>query len=104
MKITVLLVDDHQLVRKGFRRILEDNPDIEVVGEAGTGVDAIEMVGKLAPRVVGRHKQQPVPQRRQAGRRLRPGKEARHGRCPGGRAVADPEVLPAAGARGGITA
>ena len=52
MKITVLLVDDHQLVRKGFRRILEDDPDIQVVGEAGTGVDAIHMVEKFAPRVV----------------------------------------------------
>ena len=50
--ITVLLVDDHQLVRRGFRRILEDDPEIEVIGEAGTGVDAIEMASKLAPRVV----------------------------------------------------
>jgi len=51
-EITVLLVDDHQLVRRGFRRILEDSPEIEVVGEAGAGVDAIEMVEKLRPRVV----------------------------------------------------
>src|SRR6266567_5383301 len=50
--ITVLLVDDHQLVRKGFRRILEDDPDIQVIGEAGTGVDAIHMAEKYAPRVV----------------------------------------------------
>ena len=33
-KLTVLLVDDHALVRHGFRRILEDDPEIEVVGEA----------------------------------------------------------------------
>ena len=52
MKITVLLVDDHQLVRKGFRRILEDDPDIQVVGEAGTGVEAIQMAEKFSPRVV----------------------------------------------------
>ena len=39
-EITVLLVDDHQLVRKGFRRILEDDPEIHVIGEAGSGVDA----------------------------------------------------------------
>jgi DNA-binding NarL/FixJ family response regulator len=52
MKITVLLVDDHQLVRKGFRRILEDDPDIQVIGEAGSGVDAIAMVEKFTPRVV----------------------------------------------------
>jgi DNA-binding NarL/FixJ family response regulator len=50
--ITVLLVDDHQLVRKGFRRILEDDPDIQVIGEAGTGVDAIQMAAKFSPRVV----------------------------------------------------
>ena len=35
-KITVLLVDDHALVRRGFRRLLEDDPDIAVVGEAAT--------------------------------------------------------------------
>src|ERR1700680_646989 len=52
MKMTVLLVDDHQLVRKGFRRILEDDPDIQVVGEAGTGVEAIQMAEKFGPRVV----------------------------------------------------
>ncbi len=50
--ITVLLVDDHQLVRKGFRRILEDDPEIQVIGEAGSGVDAIQMAEKFAPRVV----------------------------------------------------
>lgn len=50
--ITVLLVDDHQLVRKGFRRILEDDPEISVVGEAGTGVEAIQMVEKYSPKVV----------------------------------------------------
>jgi DNA-binding NarL/FixJ family response regulator len=50
--ITVLLVDDHQLVRKGFRRILEDDPDIKVIGEADSGVDAIQMAVKFAPRVV----------------------------------------------------
>ena len=51
-EITVLLVDDHQLVRKGFRRILEDDPDIQVIGEAGSGVDAIQMAEKFSPRVV----------------------------------------------------
>ncbi len=50
--ITVLLVDDHQLVRKGFRRILEDDPEIRVVGEAGSGFDAVEMAARLNPRVV----------------------------------------------------
>jgi DNA-binding NarL/FixJ family response regulator len=51
-KITVLLVDDHALVRRGFRRILEDAPDIEVVGEASDGDDAIRLAGELQPRVI----------------------------------------------------
>lgn len=51
-EITVLLVDDHSLVRRGFRRILEDDPYIRVVGEASNGVEAIEMTEKLHPRVV----------------------------------------------------
>ena len=37
-EISVLLVDDHSLVRKGFRRILEDDPEIRVVGEAADGI------------------------------------------------------------------
>jgi DNA-binding NarL/FixJ family response regulator len=51
-KITVLLVDDHSLVRRGFRRLLEDEPDIEVVGEAGDGEESIKLAKKLHPRVV----------------------------------------------------
>src|SRR5580704_14972712 len=51
-KITVLLVDDHALVRRGFRRILDDESSIAVVGEAGDGVRAVEMVRDLKPRVV----------------------------------------------------
>jgi len=50
--IRVLLVDDHTLVRQGFRRILEDDPGIQVVGEAGTGEDAVRLFGELAPDVV----------------------------------------------------
>jgi DNA-binding NarL/FixJ family response regulator len=51
-KITVLLVDDHVLVRRGFRRILEDEADIAVVGEAGDGTEAVQMACDLRPRVV----------------------------------------------------
>ncbi len=51
-EITVLLVDDHSLVRKGFRRMLEDDPDIRVVGEAGSGMEAIQMAKELKPRVI----------------------------------------------------
>lgn len=51
-KISVLLVDDHSLVRRGFRRMLEDEPDIRVVGEASDGKEAIELTRSLKPRVV----------------------------------------------------
>ncbi|HET6180821.1 MAG TPA: response regulator transcription factor [Candidatus Sulfotelmatobacter sp.] len=51
-KITVLLVDDHSLVRRGFRRMLEDESDMEVIGEAGNGEDAIKLAKELRPRVV----------------------------------------------------
>jgi DNA-binding NarL/FixJ family response regulator len=51
-KISVLLVDDHSLVRRGFRRMLEDEADINVVGEAADGEEAINLVRSLAPRVI----------------------------------------------------
>jgi DNA-binding NarL/FixJ family response regulator len=51
-EITVLLVDDHSLVRKGFRRMLEDASDIRVVGESSDGHEAIAAVGELKPQVV----------------------------------------------------
>lgn len=50
--INVLLVDDHALVRRGFRRLLEDEPDIEVIGEAGNGREAVQLVAQLKPSVV----------------------------------------------------
>jgi DNA-binding NarL/FixJ family response regulator len=48
----VLLVDDHALVRLGFRRLLEDDPELEVVGEASDGAEAVEQARRLAPDVV----------------------------------------------------
>jgi DNA-binding NarL/FixJ family response regulator len=51
-KISVLLVDDHILVRRGFRRLLEDDESIEVVGEAGDGNEAVALAMELKPRVV----------------------------------------------------
>lgn len=50
--ITVLLVDDHSMVRKGFRRMLEDDPDIRVVGEAADGREAVKLAEELKPRVI----------------------------------------------------
>src|SRR5579872_1496753 len=51
-KITVLLVDDHRLVRRGFRRMLEDEADMEVVGEAGNGEEAVKLAKELTPQVI----------------------------------------------------
>ena len=50
--IRVLLAEDHILVRQGFRRILEDDPGISVVGEARTGLEAIDQCKELKPDVV----------------------------------------------------
>lgn len=51
-KISVLLVDDHGLVRRGFRRMLDDESDINVVGEAGDGDEAIKLARQLRPKVI----------------------------------------------------
>ena len=51
-KIAVLLVDDHALVRRGFRRLLEDESDIVVQGEASDGEEAVQMAKTLRPNVV----------------------------------------------------
>ena len=51
-EISVLLVDDHSLVRRGFRRILEDEEGMKIVGEASDGVEAIRLAGELKPNVV----------------------------------------------------
>jgi DNA-binding NarL/FixJ family response regulator len=51
-KLTVLLVDDHALVRQGFKRILEDDPEIEIVGEASDGEEAVRTASKTQPAVI----------------------------------------------------
>ena len=50
-KITVLLADDHALVRKGFRRMLEDDRGISIVGEASDGNEAVRLALELCPNV-----------------------------------------------------
>src|SRR3954447_19819503 len=51
-RITVLLAEDHQIVREGFRSLLKHETDIEVVGEAATGRQAVQLTRKLHPAVV----------------------------------------------------
>ena len=51
-RITVLLAEDHQVVREGFRSLLEHESDLEVVGEAETGREAVQLTRKLKPAVV----------------------------------------------------
>lgn len=51
-KTRVLLVDDHQMLRQGLRAIVNEHPQLEVVGEAGDGLEAIDLVRALKPEVV----------------------------------------------------
>ena len=51
-RITVLLAEDHEIVREGLRALLEHEDDIEVIGEAQTGRQAVKLTSKLRPDVV----------------------------------------------------
>ena len=51
-KIKVLIVDDHNVVRAGIAALLNNQPDIQVVGEAADGLDALEKVRELLPNIV----------------------------------------------------
>jgi DNA-binding NarL/FixJ family response regulator len=51
-RIRILLADDHAVVRQGFRMILAAHPDMEIVGEAGNGREAVELAERLKPEVV----------------------------------------------------
>src|SRR5574341_917905 len=52
MTVTVLLADDHPIVRQGMRHLLEAEPDLTVVGEAADGLQTVQLVEKLKPRVL----------------------------------------------------
>ncbi|MDX1412428.1 MAG: response regulator transcription factor, partial [Nitrospirales bacterium] len=51
-KTTVLIADDHPIVRNGVRELIESSPDLKVVGEAEDGVSTIQMVKELSPNIV----------------------------------------------------
>jgi two-component system, NarL family, response regulator NreC len=52
MTISILLADDHHLVRQGIRTLLESEPELEVIGEASSGLECVQMVDKLKPQIV----------------------------------------------------
>lgn len=51
-RIAVLLVDDHRMIREGLRSVIEEKPDLHVVGEAADGIEALEKTRELCPDVV----------------------------------------------------
>src|SRR5512142_882092 len=77
-KIRILLADDHAMVRQGFRLILSSQTDLEIVGEAGNGREAVELAEQLRPDVVVMDVAMPELNGIEATRRL--GESAPHAR------------------------
>lgn len=69
-KIRVVIADDHTIMRVGIRNILTRSPDIEVVGEASNGHEAIELIGALAPDVLVLDMEMPIMDGVEVARRL----------------------------------
>ena len=71
MKTRVLLADDHRMFRDGLRALLAEEPDLEVVGAAGNGLEAVALARRLAPRVVVMDVEMPLLNGIEATRQIR---------------------------------